>query len=355
MVNLARALVSYDQFDIDLVVARAEGPYLPLVPPEVRVIDLKVNHALQGVPGLARYFRTERPDSVLSSMERSNLAAIWARRRSGIVTRLVISVHNTLSVHSREATHFKERIVPIVARRAYRDANTIVTVSADAAEDLCRFLRLDRERVVVIYNPVVSDALLESAGCPTDHPWFADNQPPVVLSVGRLTPQKDFPHLLRAFARARQQRQMRLLILGEGAELGRLEALARDLGISGDVQFPGFLDNPYRFMSRCAVFALSSQWEGLPTVLIEALACGAPVVSTDCPSGPREILDGGRYGGLVPMNDVESLSASILRAVEGGIKPAPQEAWSRFRIDHAARQYLCALFPDMPAEVIAQR
>jgi glycosyltransferase involved in cell wall biosynthesis len=182
------------------------------------------------------------------------------------------------------------------------------------------------------------------------HPWFAPDQPPVILGVGRLTAQKDFVNLLRAFAIVKQSRPSRLVILGDGPERAALGDLIDRLDLVSDVDMPGFDANPYSYMSRAAVFVLSSAWEGLPTVLIEAMACGTPVVATDCRSGPAEILVGGRFGELVPVGDAAALAAAILRTLE---RPSPQALRVRagdFSIERAVDRYAdLALGSDMVA------
>jgi len=200
----------------------------------------------------------------------------------------------------------------------------------------------------VIYNPVVSPELYEKADAPLEHPWFRSNQPPVILGVGRHYPQKGFDTLLRAFARVRQETPARLVILGEGPERPNLERLASELGVAADVDMPGFDPNPFRYMKRAGVFVLSSRYEGLPNVLIQAMACGCPVVSTDCPNGPAEILDGGRYGALVPVDDVEAMARAIVRALLGQVAPAPADWLEQFRVEVVAEQYLRVMLGQTP-------
>jgi glycosyltransferase involved in cell wall biosynthesis len=209
------------------------------------------------------------------------------------------------------------------------------------AEDLALTASLPRERITTIYNPVVTPALAGQAQAPLTHPWFAPGSPPVLLAVGRLHYQKDFPTLLRAFARVRAVRAVRLLILGEGDQGAALRASAQELGITTDVELPGFVLNPFAYMARAAVFVLSSAYEGLPGVLIQALACGCPVVSTDCPSGPAEILEGGVYGPLVPVGDDVALAKAILST----LNTRPNPDWLRtraaeFSVDRAVDRYL---------------
>jgi glycosyltransferase involved in cell wall biosynthesis len=200
----------------------------------------------------------------------------------------------------------------------------------------------------VIYNPVIDAALYAKADAPVEHPWFQPNQPPVVLAAGRLVALKGYDTLLRAFARVRQETFARLVILGEGPERPNLERLAAELGVAADVDMPGFDPNPFRYMKRAGVFVLSSRCEGLPNVLIQALACGCPVVSTDCPSGPSEILDGGRYGALVPVDDVEAMAGAIVRALLGQVAPAPSAWLEQFRVEVVAEQYLRVMLGQTP-------
>lgn len=242
----------------------------------------------------------------------------------------------------------KPHVERALMRACYRRADAVVAVSRSVEHDLAAGLGLPRGRLSTIYNPIVTAELAEKAAAPLDHPWFSPGAPPVVLGVGRLAPQKDFPTLLRAFARARAARPARLVILGEGEDRGALEALARDLGIAADVELPGFDPNPLRYMQHAAVFALSSIFEGLPGALIQAMACGCRVISTDCPGGSREILEGGSprpAGALVPMRDPAGLGGAILDALADADRgPARVEhPLERFREEAAVDAYLDVL------------
>lgn len=203
--------------------------------------------------------------------------------------------------------------MPRLARVFYPRAQAVIAVSQGVADDLEGLIGTGRARVLVIPNPVVTPDLTALAAAAADHPWFAPEPiaPPVVLAAGRLSPQKDFPTLIRAFALLVRQRDLRLLILGEGPERAALETLIQDLGLTGRVALPGFRANPFALIARARLFVLSSAWEGLPGVLIQAMACGTPVVATDCPSGPREVLADGRYGPLVPVGDPQALAQAM--------------------------------------------
>jgi glycosyltransferase involved in cell wall biosynthesis len=246
-----------------------------------------------------------------------NVAAAVGSALARVPTRLVLRIDSQLSRAPELRGTVTQRRRLRRARQFFPRADAIVAISRGVAEDVARELRLPRERVHVIYNPVTTPRLLARAQQPLDHPWFAPGSPPVVLGVGRLVAQKDFATLLRAFARVREQRDARLLLLGEGRERDALEALVRELSIEPHVRLPGAVDNPYPYMTRAALLAVSSAWEGFGNVLVEALACGCPVASTDCPSGPSEILEGGLYGPLSPVGDAEGLARSIVALLDG--------------------------------------
>jgi glycosyltransferase involved in cell wall biosynthesis len=328
---------------VDLVVAVGQGPYLDQVPTRVRLIDLGALEPAAKLVALARYLRQHRPPALLSALDHINIAGC-ARRLVGARTRIVLGIHNTMSVHLAGSSGRRGVFRGLLLRAFFRYADDIVAVSQGVANDLVAYTGLAPSRVRVIYNPVVTPELYKLAQEEIDHSWLLDRSVPVVLAVGRLTAQKDFPTLLRAFAVARRDCPCRLVFLGDGEERSRLEALTRELGVADAVAFLGFVQNPYAWMSRSHVLALSSRWEGLPTVLIEALAVGTPVISTDCPSGPREILADGEFGTLVPVGDVDALG----RAIGGTLRVPGDRARLRrraeaFTLDRAVDNYLDAL------------
>ena len=300
-----------------LVLAQAEGPLLSLVPPDVAVVDLGHRRVLRSCPGLVRYLRVEHPVAMISAMTHTNVVALWAKRVAGVETRMIVTERNTLSRTSRSSPMIKQRLMPWFAGRFYPWADKIVAVSQGVADDLAQVAGVPRERIEVIYNPLVSDSLMGQAEQPIDHPWFEIEGAPVILGVGRLTAQKDFAALIYAFATVARSHRANLMILGEGPDRESLQRLVADLGLADRVTLPGYVENPLPYMRRAAVVVLSSAWEGFPAVLVEAMACGTPVVSTDCPSGPSEILDNGEYGQLVPVGDVDALAMSIERTLRG--------------------------------------
>ena len=264
------------------------------------------------LPSLASYLRRERPDSLFSATSYLNIEAVLARRLAGVPTRLVLSDRSHFS-SGKPRKAWRQRHLAAAMRRTYMQADAITAVSNGVADDIARAIGIPRERITTLYNPTITPDFAARAGEPADHPWFADGALPVVLAVGRTTFQKDFATLLRAFARVRRERPARLAIIGESnaKQTARLHQLAGELGVENDFALLGFRRNPLPYMARAAVFVLSSRYEGFPNVLLEALACGTPVVSTDCPSGPSEILEGGTYGALVPVGDDAALATAI--------------------------------------------
>jgi glycosyltransferase involved in cell wall biosynthesis len=355
MINLATEW-SKRGIAVDLVLVRREGAYLPLVPPEVRIVDLGARRTFTALTPLVRYLWRERPRAILSGLVHINTIALLAKAVTP-GTRFVISERNTPSVDKKDrqpAARLGYRLAPYL----YRRADAIIAVSGGVADDLSASTGLSRQRIEVINNPVVTDQTLDLARAGFRHSWFEPGAPPVIVAAGRLAAAKDYPTLLHAFAKLRSTRWCRLMILGEGDLLNDLTGLACKLGIKRDVQFAGFVINPYAVMSRAALLVLSSRWEGSPNVLVEAMACGSPVVSTDCPSGPREILAGGKYGPLVPVGDVDALAAAMASILDKPTARFLLEEGSRpYRSASSASRYLDAMLPGpaLPATARVQR
>ena len=254
---------------------------------------------------------------------------------------LVISIHNMLSIQLAAVPSIRNRLVVKLARWFLGSADAAICVSQGLADDFIKNTEMPPQKTHVVYNPVVFPEYDQAAREPISHPWFAPGNEPVILAVGRLVVQKDYPTLLRAFSIVNKKRPVHLLILGEGQERDRLEALIQELGISENVQMPGFVKNPYAYMARARLLVLSSRWEGFGNVLAEALASGTPVVSTDCKSGPGEILAEGRFGRLVPVGDAQALAAAMLETLQ----TPPDQAMLRqraqdFTLEKSVKEYL---------------
>lgn len=346
MVGLANGFVRYG-YKVDLVLADANGIFKKEVSGAVRIVNLDSKRMAASVFKLARYLRHSRPDVLLSAMTHVNLTAIWARYVARVSTRLVISERSTFSqalkgLRGRRAMAW---LVPQLVRFFYPSADAVVSVSMGVQEDLLHHVSLPSSVTHVVYNPVVDDGFPQRAAQLIEHSWFAVGAPPVVLAAGRFTEAKNFPLLLKAFARVRSTRTCRLMILGEGQLRHALENQVRDLGLGTDVLLPGFVDNPLPYMRQASLFVLSSSWEGLPAVLIQAMACGCRVVSTDCPSGPREILEGGLWGELVPLWDEVALAEAIERSMDNDAPPDVRVRASFFNEPRSVGAYLNILFP----------
>jgi glycosyltransferase involved in cell wall biosynthesis len=334
--------------NVDLVLASAEGPYLKELSSKVRVVDLKAGRVTRSLPGLVAYLRRERPQSMLTALNHANVIALLARSLARVPIRLVVSERNTLTADATRNQGMAARAVFLLMRWLYPHADDIIAVSGGAAEALSRFANIPRQRISTVYNPYDMLTIQQRASLAVDHPWFSPGTQPVFLGIGRLTAQKDFASLISAFAQLRAQRPAKLMILGEGELRNDLQALADSLGLGAqDFCLHGFVENPFAYMARCSVFVLSSRWEGLPNVLIQALACGAPVVSTDCPSGPAEILENGQWGRLVPVGDVKALAQAMLDSLTEAEHPDVTTRAAYFSVDRAADEYLRILFPGM--------
>jgi glycosyltransferase involved in cell wall biosynthesis len=331
---------------VDLVLARARGGFIDQVPAEVSIVHLGSEHTYASLPALCRYLRRVRPRALLVAKHRAGIVAVLARKLCGYRGRLVLRLGTTVSAALQGRGRLRRVVWFASMRHFYPAVDRIVAVSDGVRRDVLQITGLPEDRVSVIPNPVVTPAMAGLARQPVEHVWLQPGQPPAILASGRYTRQKDFPTLIRAFARVHEQMSCHLIILGRGSRqaLHDYQRLAADLGVGESISFPGFVANPYAYVARASLFVLSSIWEGSPNVLTEALALGVPVVATDCPSGPREILRNGEYGPLVPMGDVGGLARAMLAVLQA--PPAAdflRQAVVAYDVDASARAYLEAL------------
>ena len=336
MANLASGLCSRG-LRVDMVLAHASGPFLEDLDEGVHVVDLGQRTLRTSIPPFVRYLRREQPQIVVTTLAYTSVGAALAHAVARADAKLFIREASTPS--KRSTRHPKEFAIALMTRAAYRYAHRVIAVSHGVAADLHESLRLPVGRIKVLPNPVVTPDISEKAGLDPGHRFF-DDATPVVLAVGRLHPDKGFDLLIRAFATVRARRAARLIVLGEGAERAALESLVERLGLKADVDLPGFVANPFAYMARSDAFVLSSWREGLPGVLIQAMATGCPVLATDCRSGPTEILDGGRYGPLVPVGDVEALASAIAKVLdEPPERETMRQASLRYSSDRIIEEY----------------
>lgn len=344
--NLAHSFIKKG-LKVDLILCEVKGPYLKDVAYGVNIVDLMSNNPIKQTANLVRYLKREKPDAIISALNLSNIVSSVAHFIANIDTKLIITQHNIIGHTTVRNSSFitkikREFIIPTLFKKLFPRADLVVSVSKGVANNLAEKLDLDKKNIKVIYNPVVSDELLKMGEEDLKHPWFQKDVQPVILGVGSLTVQKDFQNLIQAFIKIREKKPAKLLILGEGSERNNLEKLIQQYDLQSDVQLLGFVNNPFKYMKNSSVFVLSSRWEGFGLVLVEAMVFGTPIVSTDCPSGPAEILENGRWGKLVPIGDSETLAKEILDTLNGNYKN-PEKRAMEFTIDNAAREYLEAL------------
>ena len=285
---------------------------------------------------VARYIRKARPQVLLAAMHHANAGTLYASELTGRFIPVIVSIHTDAGRYTRDQ--------PSLTRTVYSRADTVVAVSKGVAGSVRRHLGVDDGRIHTIYNPIPHREILDLAQRQVSHPWFGNGEPPVLLSVGRENSAKDYPTLVKAFGLLRVKLRARLVIMGRFSDPYKQEliAQARGYGVDEDLGFVGFDENPYRYMRRAALFASSSNREGLPTALLEAMACGTPVVSTDARYGPSEILDGGRWGKLVPVRDASALAQAMVEAL-GGDRPTEEALLGRaaeFSCERAADAYV---------------
>lgn len=310
------------------------------------ILRRRETRTLPYLPALVDYLRKVKPNTLFTATPALNVWGYLAKRRAGVATQLIVSERTHFSAGKPRNIERKLVMAPLMGR-AYAGADHVVTVSHGVARDLVDNVGISRNHITVLHNPTIGPNFAERMAAPVDHPWFAQGAPPVLLAVGRLAVQKDLPTLLTAFARARRQREMHLVLLGEKSPSARstigkstVAEMIKAHGTGEDIEFMGYDPNPIRYMARADLFILSSRFEGFPNVLLEAVASGCPVVSTDCPSGPYELLDGGRYGRLVPVGDPDAMAAAILASLDAPVdRQLLKERATLFDFEHSVAAY----------------
>jgi glycosyltransferase involved in cell wall biosynthesis len=331
---------------VDLVLVRAKGPYLSEVRSEVLVVDLRGSRTSFAVIKLSKYIRQNGPDIVLSGLDNANIASIIGCMLAGCSNRAILTQRSIL----RECYHLQyphtHRFWLIILRLIYARARLIISNSHAARHDLCEGFGISPAKLAVIHNSVDIDRIERLALVDPKHPWTILSAKPLLLSVGSLGPLKDFSTLLRAFAIVRQSLDCNLVVLGEGTEQDRLEALAQEIGVADSVQFLGFDANPFRWMSKASLLISSSITEGCPNVIQQALACGTPIVATECLGGTSEILEGGKWGRLVPVGNPKAMAEAIIATLQDKNHPDGRLRAADFNPKRNAVKYLKLILPD---------
>ncbi|MFN5745962.1 MAG: glycosyltransferase [Methylococcaceae bacterium] len=341
--NLVPALAQRG-YNIDLLKVRNHGPHLDTIPDGVRVIELGTRHVYPSLFKVAHYLRQAKPASLFCDKDRVNHTALLARAMAGVSTYLTLSMGTTVSIDLAHRGILHRIKTRLSMGLLYSLADNVIVTSEGVAEDMAHYTGLKRSLINVVPCPIVPAWVFDADFETPDHPWFSDGGPPIIMGLGELGSRKDFATLIRAFARIRPEFPCRLMILGRGRDRERLVAIAHELGVADALALPGFVDAPYAYLAQASLFAFTSLWEGLGFALIEALAVGVPSVSTDCPSGPREILADGKYGPLVPVGDHEALAAAMLATLRNPLPKSTLQAAARpYEIENATSAYVAAL------------
>lgn len=306
--------IDRERFDLYLIVVKLEGPYVDDLPKDIKVINLKKSSVKWSLIKLIFEINKIKPHVIMSTLLHLNLALLLVKPFLKGKPKVIVREANPPS-YSRKSLS-KGWLYKWLFKRLYDRADQVVAISGDVAEDTVRFFKVDRKKVHIIHNPLVIDQVKSESNEHVHHPWLLDKKEPVLVSVGRLSEQKDFPTLIQAFAKTLNKKRCKLLILGEGPNYNKLIALCKKLSIEDHVDFLGFKKNPYKYVKQSDLFVLSSKWEGFGMVFIEALAVGTPIVATDCSGGPREILNDGEFGVLTPVGDIEKLSDAMIKSLE---------------------------------------
>lgn len=345
MGNLVKGMATLG-LRVDLLRIRGHGPFVSGLPQNVNLIELPTSHVNSSLPLLVRYLKDQRPDALLTDKDRVNRVAILANLLSGARVRHAVRIGTTVSPNLRRRSFTSRKSQLLSIRMLYPLANRVLVPSYGAKQDLEAIAPRLRGKVQVVASPIVDDKLYEMAALEPDHPWLNPKRVPTIVGVGELCERKDFATLVRAFALVRDKLDSRLIILGKGRKAGQLKMLAKELNVDGDVDLPGFVKNPISYMARADCFCLTSRCEGMPVVLIEALALGTPVCSTDCPSGPREVLKGGKVGRLVDIGDHRALSRALMDVIKD---PPPRcelkRAVEKYSVKRGTEEYVRQLLP----------
>ncbi|HFJ9471299.1 glycosyltransferase [Bacillus paranthracis] len=339
VVTLANALVEED-YEVDIVVCKKKGSYLKLIDHKVNIVNLNCSRVILSTFKLASYLNERKPNILYSGIEHTSIVAILAEKVSRVKTKVIVGAHTTLSNFINNANNKKNSLfIPYLIRKLYPSAHKILAVSNGVAEDLEKYLK-KKDHISVVYNPVVCSWIYEKAQEPVED-WILEIDKKLLLAVGRLTDAKDYPTMLMAFKKSLENTSAssHLLIVGEGELREEVESCIKELGLHNNVSLVGFRSNPYKYMKQADAFILTSKWEGLPTVLIEAMSLGCPIISTDCKSGPNEILEGGKEGYLVPVGNIEEIAKGINEVLVNPIIPS-EKSIRRFEEKQIVQEFI---------------
>ena len=343
MLNIIHGILELG-LDVDLLVLTGNHPDLEAASDRIGLVFLGLENNSNAINIVRDYLERDNPIAVLCNKDSASEVVIRALFRSNHTPRVVIRIGTNVI----EKLNRKNSISRIIHRRRltelYKHADALIGNSEGVSAALRHLIRKPRPPIHTIYNPLDLGEIRRHAQESVDHPWLIEKKSPVIISVGRLSAAKDYTTLIKAFSLVRHRLKSKLIILGEGRQRAKLQTLANRLGLEQDLDLPGFKVNPFAFLARADVFVLSSLFEGAPNALMEALAVGTPTVATDCSSGPREILAGGRFGRLVPLKDPNSMAEAVLAT----LKDPPEksilcEAVQRYGLKDIVKQYVNVL------------
>lgn len=330
------------KYDVNLVLAQKEGEYLKFVDDDIKIIDLKASRMLNAIPKIKGYIRKNKPDYFLSTMNYANVAALWAKKLSHVSkTKVIVRDASSMSGRLKWDKKISNYLLWYTIKKTYAHADAIISVSKENAEFLSDSISISREKIKTIYNPIDLQRLTKEAKEEVKENFFNKGKVPFIVSAGRFSKAKSFQTLIKAFAIVSSKVKLNLVILGKGETRSKLEHLIGQNGLRDRVYMPGFVHNPYKYIAKSSLFVLPSLWEGLPNVLLQALALDVPVVSTNCKTGPKEILEGGEWGELVPVRDHERMAEAILKQIDKNnrVSPPPPSFFEDFHITNIADKY----------------
>jgi glycosyltransferase involved in cell wall biosynthesis len=331
-------------WSVEILVSNARQPFSPHLDKSVKVIELKSRFGRFRLFALLDYLNKNKPIVLMSGLEGPNLLSGLIKRLKLTKTRVVVSLRNRDDLEIADyPSGIKKTIFEYFYDFAIRGADHIIVIANELKNHLVNEVGIPSEKITVIYNPIMTEKVRNAAAEPITEDWFSGSSEPYLLSVGRLELQKDYPTLFKALTIVRREFPVKLLILGEGTERANLEAMVKSMGLENVVRMPGFTSNPFRFMKRAKVFVFPSKHEGFGNVLLEAMACGVPIVSTDCPAGPREILEGGEWGSLVAVGDVKALADAIIETLRHPPVLNYDERLSDFDFERTVEKYMTAM------------
>ncbi|MCK5373853.1 MAG: glycosyltransferase [Alphaproteobacteria bacterium] len=340
MVNLANSLAE-KSVSVDLVVACNQGSFNNLVNTNVNVVPLDCARTLHALPKLVRYINSEKPDVIISALYHANVICLAAKCLSKKSrTKFIVTERNHLSSKIKNSNSVKDKILLPAIKFLYPKADSVIAISKGVMDDVVELCALNDDKISYIHNPVVTPSFEKEIKSHSEL-LFPDSTLPLIIASGRLVEQKDYPTMLKAMALILKKKPANLAILGKGPLQKELAALSKELGIENNVTFKDFVENPLSYMKQADIFLMTSAWEGFGNVLVEALYCGLSIVATDCPSGPAEILDNGKYGYLTNVGDEIDISNAVLKVMESPFDKEQQKKRAmKFTTDSISDKYL---------------